>query len=138
MRNLLLIIFICFSVNFFGQLQILEDNSITMTLGSVIEINQSSQYMIKVANTEKMIINYCDKYIAVPAGVHLISVDINQYCHLVIVESSQLDLESEAEETKVISSGMKTINYSSNQVINTEDYIEYTICDTLIDQYNRQ
>jgi len=106
-----------------------------MELMSVVEVNQLSQYYVKVANTENIILNYCDKYIAVPAGIHLLIVDINRYCHLVVASGQMINLEAEAEEIKIISNGMKTIDYMTGQIINVEDYIEYTICDTVIDKY---
>ena len=135
MKNLLFLSFFLFSLNFLSQNQTEQNVDFRMELMSVVEINQLSQYYIKVANTEPIIINYCDKYISVPAGAHLIIVDINRYCHLVAAAGQMINLEAEAEEVKIISNGMKTIDYMTNQILSVDDYIEYTICDTVIDKY---
>ena len=136
--HFLLIFFFVLSTNLIGQSSNTGEEQlyVSMTLSSVIEVNQLSQNHLKIANTETVIVNYCDKYIRVPPGIHLLIVDINQYCHLAVtVEDQSISLESEAEESEVINSGLKTIDYFSNQVIRTEDYILYTICDTPIDRY---
>lgn len=135
MKNLLFLVFFLFSLNLFSQTQTEQNVDFRMELMSVVEINQLSQYYVKVANTEPIIINYCDKYISVPAGIHLIIVDINRYCHLVVAAGQMINLEAEAEEVKIISNGIKTIDYMTNQILSVEDYIEYTICDTVIDKY---
>ncbi len=135
MRTFTFLLFLLLPTLFFSQNSSEQNVDIRMELMSVVEVNQLSQYYVKVANTENIILNYCDKYIAVPAGIHLLIVDINRYCHLVVASGQMINLEAEAEEIKIISNGMKTIDYMTGQIINVEDYIEYTICDTVIDKY---
>jgi hypothetical protein len=136
MKKTFLTLFMYCFIDSFGQSVTEDQVGITMTLNSVIEVHQLSKNYVKVANTENIILNYCDKYIKVPAGIHLILVDVNQYCHLVTTsDDNSINFESEAEESKIIYGGMKTIDYFSSQIIRTEDYIEYTICDTVIDKY---
>ncbi len=135
MRTFTFLLFLLLPILFFSQNSSEQNVDIRMELMSVVEVNQLSQYYVKVANTENIILNYCDKYIAVPAGIHLLIVDINRYCHLIAASGQMINLEAEAEEIKIISNGMKTIDYMTGQIINVEDYIEYTICDTVIDRY---
>jgi len=54
---------------------------------------------------------------------------------LVVASGQIINLEAEAEEIKIISNGMKTIDYMTGQILSVQDYIEYTICDTVIDKY---
>lgn len=135
MRTFTFLLFLLLPTLFFSQNSLEQNVDIRMELVSVVEVNQLSQYQIKVANTENVILNYCDKYIAVPAGIHLLIVDVNRYCHLMIASGQTINLEAEAEEVKIISNGMKTIDYTTNQILSIEDYIEYTICNTIIDRY---
>jgi hypothetical protein len=137
-KTLLALSMYCF-INGFGQSQnagLVSEQTvdISMALNSVIEVNQLSPYLVKVASTEPIILNYCDKYIFIEPGIHQIKVDINRYCHLIVVETKDTNL-GQAEETKTIPNGMQTLDYFSNQALRTEDYIEYTICDTIIDRY---
>lgn len=135
MRNLLLSLSFLLPTMFFSQNLTEENLSVTMELSSIVEINQLSQYRIKIANTENVILNYCDKYIFVPTGFHLLVVDINQNCHLVVAMSYFTNLESQTNGIRIIPKGMQTIDYYSGQIIRVEDYIEYTICNGILNRY---
>ena len=103
-----------------------ENNvSIRMELESVVEINQLSEQFLKIANTEFIIINYSDKYFELSPGVRMIN--INSFNNLTIESSNFINLKSLSNEYKLISNGINIIDYNTNQVLKSEDYIEYTI-----------
>lgn len=135
MKSVLLFLFLFNSLMFFGQTVSVESSDVTMELRSVVEVNQLSQYYVKVANTDPIVLNYCDKFIRIPPGVHLVVVNIGSDCRLILSGVNWVDLETLAHSSRVVIGGLRTIDYYTNQVIRVEDYIEYIICNPIFMEF---
>ena len=108
---------------------------VSMELRPVVELGPTPSGLTRVAVTGPSVINWCDKYVAVPPGIHLFLLDIGNWCHLIIVESPDWDPASEAESSRVVPNGWTRLDPVSGGAIVVLDYVEWTICDTPLDRY---
>lgn len=133
MKQVLYILILMLNSFVYGQI-VNEDNiNIRMELCPVIELYQMSNSTLRVANTENIVINYCNKYFELTPGVRLVDVNLDKDCYIIVKLSKNYNLGSLSKKSKVISNGIKTIDYVTNKILNSEDYIEYTIIDKLIE-----
>ena len=64
MRTFTFLLFLLLPTLFFSQNSSEQNVDIRMELMSVVEVNQLSQYYVKVANTENIILNYTKQKLA--------------------------------------------------------------------------
>lgn len=132
MKNILHIWLFLFTGFVYGQRIDNGDIVIKMELSPVIEVFQISKSNIRIANTDNIIINYCDKYFELTPGVRIVEVDLSDECTITIQLSKYYNLESIAHSRKIIYNGIKMVDYISNQIIKSEDYVEYEILNGLV------
>jgi len=134
MKKLLLIVFILFVSKFCSSQNIEQtfdlqiDVNVKMELVSVFEMNQISSNTLRIANTETVILNFCDSYFKLSPGVHQINIDIPEDCRIQLAEIAGDILEMTCRESKILPGALKTIDYFSSQIIRTEDLIEWRLC----------
>lgn len=118
----------CFSQRLEQNFDLQSDVAVKMELVSIFEMNQISSSSIRVANTEAVVLNFCDSYFKLNPGVHQINIEIPENCRIELSEMTADILDMTCKESKILSNALKTIDYFSSQIIRTEDIIEWKFC----------
>jgi hypothetical protein len=134
-KIVLLPLLLLLSVSSFSQ-----DNSskeehnvyVTMSLESVTNMLNMSQYKIEVSNTEIVLVNYYDRYIKLSPGIHRIKIEADYEAHIRIAPYT-IDIESQSTYNRIIKNGQEDVNTLTGE-ITIRDYIEYSICDYILEK----